>query len=538
MVHFHSHSLQYRLRPNVCGARTLLAQVLFADCRPSSIRYYHKQPSVSVSSNSNDAPRVTIIRPCKGFEPYLYECLTSTFQQDYPKDKYQISFCVSSRHDPAFHVLERAVRDFPRHDARICVEEDDPVLTGDGPAGPQLGPNPKIRNMSRAYREAKSDIVWILDCNIWVGRGTLGRMVDELCGLSKTGAQRPFKLVHHIPVAVDVSNDARAFSDPATASQNEVHDSIRSGRKRSSDMRGGRLDEMFLSTAHAKMYAAISSVAVAPCINGKSNMFRRSHLDYLTSPSHLNWSPASNSGLVRSAQPHSTGIDHFSYNICEDHLIGDLLWRSKIPDMPNIRNHGLVFGDLALQPVADMSWSDYAARRVRWLRVRKFTVPVATLVEPGTESFLCSAYGAFGLTTSRHTKDMFGSSWLAFCLLWLLSIAVWAAIDRTLYNVFQSGKTIDPAEDGQELPPFARPLTNQSRRPLSQWLPIWFLRESLALPVWSWAIWGGVTVVWRDRKFWVGIDMKVHEVRDDDRPDEVNTRRNGDVSRHAKIRRV
>lgn len=42
------------------------------------------------------------------------------------------------------------------------------------------------------------------------------------------------------------------------------------------------LEELFLSTSHAKFYTAISTVAVAPCIVGKSNMFRRSHLNALT----------------------------------------------------------------------------------------------------------------------------------------------------------------------------------------------------------------------------------------------------------------
>jgi ceramide glucosyltransferase len=61
--------------------------------------------------------------------------------------------------------------------------------------------------------------------------------------------------------------------------------------------------------------------------------------------------------------------------------------------------HALVFGDLAIQPMAGMNVQEYIARRVRWLRVRKFTVTLATLVEPGTESFLCSAYGAFAIST-------------------------------------------------------------------------------------------------------------------------------------------
>lgn len=37
-------------------------------------------------------------------------------------------------------------------------------------------------------------------------------------------------------------------------------------------------------------------------------------------------------------------------------------------------------------------------------------------------------------------------------------------------------------------------------------------REVLAFPIWAWAFLGGVTVVWRGRRFWVGTDMVVHEM--------------------------
>jgi len=118
----------------------------------------------------------------KGIEPYLYECLASTFQQDYPVEKFAIHLCVESADDPAYPILRQVVADHPQVDARIYVETEDPVLHG--PAGHvhNLGPNPKIRNMSRAYREAKGDVIWIVDCNVWVARGVAGRMVDKLCG--------------------------------------------------------------------------------------------------------------------------------------------------------------------------------------------------------------------------------------------------------------------------------------------------------------------------------------------------------------------
>jgi len=488
------------------------------------LRHYSNPPKKGavLSKSEEDIPHVTIIRPCKGLEPYLYECLAATFQQDYPAHRLTVHFCVSSRDDPAYPTIEQVVKHHAHHDARIFVEEeeedyDHPVRTRDGSLKPPLGPNPKIRNMSRAYREAKGDILWILDCNIWVSSGACARMVDKLCGYTAHGSTRPYKLVHHIPICVDVEfekgrkNEAPRVGSTAPS----LNDSSSSRLFHAFNRCGGRFEEIFLATSHAKMYAAINTVAVAPCINGKSNMFRRSHLNYLTSPpgaAELSSSDPASSELEAGA--HSVGIDYFSHNICEDHLIGDLLWRSKIPTAPHLRNHGLVFGDLAIQPLAGMTVASYVARRVRWLRVRKFTVPVATLVEPGTESFLCSAYGAFGATTCRYTRDTFGSSWLALVLWWCLSVCVWAAVDWTVYSILHSGRAIDTA-GREQIPSFARRFTTTTRRPFKEWILAWLGREALALPIWTWAIWGGVTVTWRERKFWVGMDMRVHEITSD-----------------------
>ena len=76
-------------------------------------------------------------------------------------------------------------------------------------------------------------------------------------------------------------------------------------------------------------------------------MFRRLHLNALTE---------------------GQGIDFFSHNICEDHLIGDLLWKQPTPveilqaaketdggSSHSWGNHALDFGDFAIQPVAGMS---------------------------------------------------------------------------------------------------------------------------------------------------------------------------------------
>ena len=458
----------------------------------------------------------------KDIEPYLYECLAATFNQTYPREKLTIYFCISSRRDSAISILERLIADHHGFDVKILVEEEDPNLSGrDGRIG-NLGPNPKIRNMSRAYREAKGDILWIIDCNVWVSASVAGRMVDLICGFTTTAPGRKYKFVHQLPLVVDVSSTASAIPSDSLSSGPQVPMFPMVPTHRA----GGLLDELFLSTSHAKFYTAIATVAIAPCTVGKSNMFRRSHLNALTtatSTSPYNTNPG---------EQHQ-GIDFFSDNICEDHLIGDLLWRSPVPqsvekvaeaegrdpgdvseDAPEAQitwgNHGLLPphpSSLCTQPVANTSLISYVDRRTRWLRVRKFTVPMATLVEPGTESLLCSAYGAWGLTTLPWCNRALGipRTWPAFLAIYVSSVIVWATIDHYVWTMLQHGGTSEA-----ERPSFGR--ATGKRRGYKEWVVAWLGREILAFPIWVWAFFGGVTVVWRGRKFWVGMDMRVHEI--------------------------
>jgi ceramide glucosyltransferase len=495
-----------------------------------------------------DLPHVTVIRPVSGLDPRLYECLASSLRQSYPPSKLANIFCVASRADPALPILERLCREFPDANVRITVEDEDPLLLQNRAA---LGPNPKIRNMSRAYREAEGDVVWILDCNVWVGRGVCGRFIDLLFGWGASTTK--YKFVHQTPLSVDLDSAslslkqrkellsgqpdehavtavaARAESTPART----THTS--SALARLIQRGGARLDEAFLSSAHAKFYQAINTVAVAPCIMGKSTMFRRSQLNYVTSSN-----PA-----------RAPGIDFFSDNICEDHLIGDALWkqpqafekRGSAPPAAAAKKerwgkHEMLFGDLCFQPISHTSLPAYLARRIRWLRVRKYTVTLATFVEPGTESILCGLYGAWGLTTLPALAHAIPQTWAAFAALWLAHMAAWAAVDYTQYLLLHSAKTV---EIDAHTPDFVLParfhsttqqptpstsdaahqheheqptLRDGARRSLPEFLAAWLGREVFALPVWIVAFWGGATVEWRGKKFWVGLDMKVREIED------------------------
>ena len=407
-------------------------------------------------------------------------------------------------------MLERLLRDFPDFDAKILVEEED-VLLQDGTL--DLGPNPKIRNMSRAYREATQGevgLIWIADCNVWIGKHTCGRMV------ARTATH---KFVHQLPVVVDtlgttlneetqnlLDSDARIRTTSETSTQTTL-----AHRERSLwNIGGGRLEELFMSSMHPKFYAAINTVLVAPATVGKSTMFHRDHLNSLTN---------------------DQGLDYFSFNICEDQLMGDLFWKKKLPE--ELRGerwgkHALCFGDLAIQPMSNMSIGEYWNRRIRWLRVRKYTVTLATLVEPGTEPFLCSLYGAYAVTTIPFFKDVLGipQTWTAFASFWLLSVSIWCFMDWKLYQKLHSA---DSVYVDKNTPDFARPPKGGRRRPIHQWLLAWLGRETLALPVWLWAFYGGATVEWRGKKLWVGMDMKVHEILNESDDGHLNGHLNGKV---------
>lgn len=462
-------------------------------------------------------PHITIIRPVKGLEPQLYECLASTFRQTYPRSKLTVNLCVSSEDDPAYPVLEKIVDDFGSsnngkegHDVRLLVEEYDPLISGLD--GNELGPNPKIRNISRAYREAPADsLIWIMDCNVWIPKDVAGRMVDKLLGLLPGGqTTTPYKLVHQLPLVVDIPPSDGDKNKPTNDDREQSGLFSKVWREG-----GGRLDEMFMATTHAKFYSAINTVGVAPCVIGKSNMFRKAHLDTYTQPSH-------NPHLSPADASRGTGVDFFSSYICEDHLISDLLWNAPIPaDTTNpttssdskpvarpFGNHALVPGDLAIQPVSLVPVPAYWARRVRWLRVRKWTVLLATLVEPGVESLLCNLYFAYAATTLPFFNSTFHipQTWGATAALWAAGVTIWMGCDRAVHGRLHSCVSVDTDD---HTPFFARGAGGWGKRPLAEWIPAWLGRELLALPIWTWAVLLGTTVTWRGKSFRVRSDMSV-----------------------------
>ena len=232
--------------------------------RPSAILSNQTQDSSSLDSlmqrqqhhnqeHADSVPGVSILRPLSGLDSNLYSNLSSSFTQDYPNSRFEVILSVrdatSLESQKVLNVARMVVAAHPHVDARIIV--------GDQFAGV----NPKINNLVRSYAASKYDILWVVDSQVWSPSGALARAVDDLCAEPlhrprpspvwlprKTHGQR-VGLVHHVPFAVL----------PSTSW-------------------GSRIERIFLSTTHAKMYLALNALSIDSCVMGKSNMYRKSDL--------------------------------------------------------------------------------------------------------------------------------------------------------------------------------------------------------------------------------------------------------------------
>ncbi|CAL1695071.1 unnamed protein product [Somion occarium] len=386
-------------------------------CFNARKRYRLRPRSPLASAPASSVPGVSIIRPLKGLDVNLYENLESTFCQEYAK--YEIFLCVGDDQDQALPIVRELIAKHPAVNAHIIIGEEN------------VGVNPKVNNLTRAYREAAYDILWVIDSNISVDPGTLARSVDAL-GPPPTASpsgRRRIALVHHVPFAF--------MTEPSL---------------------GARIEEAFLNTNHAKMYLAINAVAVDSCVVGKSNLYRRSDLERVDGslkPHTVNVA----------GSPSERGLAAFGRFLAEDNMIASALWHEL-----DLRHD--VSCDVARNAVGNMSFSDYIWRRVRWIRVRKHMVLVATLMEPLTESVLV------GILTSIALKYLVGlPPWIFLPL----HFSAWLFVDLDVYTSLA----------GHPLP---------SGRVWWSFVVAWMLRECLTLPIWLVAIWGN-TIVWRGREY-------------------------------------
>ncbi|HEX7409750.1 MAG TPA: bacteriohopanetetrol glucosamine biosynthesis glycosyltransferase HpnI [Candidatus Binatia bacterium] len=111
-------------------------------------------------------PGVTILKPLKGLDVYLYENLSSFCTQDYPT--LQIVFGVADGDDPAVQVVRRLQAAHPSLNIDLVIDRR------------VYGTNYKVSNLYNMYRVAKHEVILIADSDIRVKRDYVRRIVAGL----------------------------------------------------------------------------------------------------------------------------------------------------------------------------------------------------------------------------------------------------------------------------------------------------------------------------------------------------------------------
>lgn len=419
---------------------------------------------------------VTILRPIKGIDPEMESCLECSFQQKYPTDKIEVIFCVDDDTDESIPILQKLINKYPQVDARIFVSQIDNF----GNKLDHYGPNPKVNNLAKGFLAAKYDIIWIMDSNVWGGPNILTNSIKSLKSNLINGGKknwlsdRKVKLIHHVPLALSISDNSLIF-----------------------DKLGIKLDEMFLFSSHCKFYIALNKLNPAPCVNGKSNIFRRLDLDIAVSQIPYNNNPFFLDLKIKQAARQLTNsgpgnsLKFFSQYIGEDNMIAIALWEF-------LFSRSTLTSDLVIQPLNKLENTklgivQFFKRRIRWLRVRKYMVYLATLIEPTTESLVCGIFGTVSISY------LFFDKWF-IKKFFFLHLLIWYLTDLYQYSILMN--RIDISQ---------HPNWFKYNFNLFEWSLIWGLREIFALPTWIIAILGH-EIDWRGRPFKIKPDLTAEEL--------------------------
>ena len=111
-------------------------------------------------------PAISILKPLKGIDPGMYECLRSHCLQEY--SEYEIIFGVSEPTDPATDYVERLRSEFPKRSIRLVICDKN------------LGTNTKVGNLAQMLPHARYENLLVNDSDIRVESTYLQQVAPPL----------------------------------------------------------------------------------------------------------------------------------------------------------------------------------------------------------------------------------------------------------------------------------------------------------------------------------------------------------------------
>lgn len=211
---------------------------------------------------------VSILKPLMGVDPNLFSNLETFFTMNYPK--YEILFCIEDETDPAIMLVKSLMEKYPHINTELFI------------GGSNVGVNPKINNMHKAFEAAKHEFILISDSGIRMKEDTLQDMMQYMT--------EKMALVHQMPFTCD----REGFS--------------------------ATLEKIYFGTVQSRIYLAADFVNIN-CHTGMSALMRKALLDEVG------------------------GLKAFGCYLAEDFFIAksftDRGWRIGISSQPAMQNSGI-----------------------------------------------------------------------------------------------------------------------------------------------------------------------------------------------------
>jgi ceramide glucosyltransferase len=162
MIHYATRIIQLAA---VIGA--ISSVIYYLICWWSASVFLRQQTAPRSRPTRTEAtPPISILKPLKGTDPEIYECLRSHCLQDYPE--YEIIFGASDPNDPAIATVKKLQSEFPANKIQLIV------------CPKVLGANIKVSNLAQMLPLARHDHLIVDDSDIRVERNYLRRVIAPL----------------------------------------------------------------------------------------------------------------------------------------------------------------------------------------------------------------------------------------------------------------------------------------------------------------------------------------------------------------------